>query len=307
MSYRSIKRLLGETGLEVKCRLLFGTGLLLLITGSFYFYSKLNLGIVHEQQRERAHLLIRNNVLGLHWKKTVDRESADLISDVLADFKPGGEEGSDDARIDQWKFIPVDYDNQDLYDASKRPSEQAEIDAFKQIVDQGAPYVIRRNPAEDAYEYYEAVREGNTCSKCHFVGGTTPFPRDKLLGMAKITFPLHASCGTSSSSRCCTSRTSATRSPAAPRPAGRHPHRRRVRGAQPRLQPHAAPPGHDAGRAARSEHRPRRQGRRAGQVNLRLYEMNKLKDEFLATMSHELRTPLNSILGFSDVLARPRT
>jgi signal transduction histidine kinase len=40
------------------------------------------------------------------------------------------------------------------------------------------------------------------------------------------------------------------------------------------------------------------------QVNLRLYEMNKLKDDFLATMSHELRTPLNSILGFSDLLAR---
>lgn len=38
-------------------------------------------------------------------------------------------------------------------------------------------------------------------------------------------------------------------------------------------------------------------------VNLQLYEMNKLKDEFLATMSHELRTPLNSILGFSDILA----
>ncbi len=39
------------------------------------------------------------------------------------------------------------------------------------------------------------------------------------------------------------------------------------------------------------------------QVNMRLYEMNMLKSDFLATMSHELRTPLNSILGFSDVLA----
>lgn len=38
------------------------------------------------------------------------------------------------------------------------------------------------------------------------------------------------------------------------------------------------------------------------QANLRLYELNNLKNEFLATMSHELRTPLNSILGFSDVL-----
>ncbi len=38
------------------------------------------------------------------------------------------------------------------------------------------------------------------------------------------------------------------------------------------------------------------------QANLRLFEMNRLKSDFLATMSHELRTPLNSILGFSDVL-----
>ncbi|MEM6655495.1 MAG: HAMP domain-containing sensor histidine kinase, partial [Planctomycetota bacterium] len=38
------------------------------------------------------------------------------------------------------------------------------------------------------------------------------------------------------------------------------------------------------------------------QANMRLFEMNRVKSDFLATMSHELRTPLNSILGFSDVL-----
>lgn len=38
------------------------------------------------------------------------------------------------------------------------------------------------------------------------------------------------------------------------------------------------------------------------QVNLQLFEANRLKSEFLANMSHELRTPLNSILGFSEVL-----
>ncbi|MBN1854195.1 MAG: HAMP domain-containing protein [Pirellulales bacterium] len=38
------------------------------------------------------------------------------------------------------------------------------------------------------------------------------------------------------------------------------------------------------------------------QANLRLFEMNKLKSDFLSTVSHELRTPLNSILGFSEVL-----
>ena len=39
------------------------------------------------------------------------------------------------------------------------------------------------------------------------------------------------------------------------------------------------------------------------QANMRLYEMNRLKSDFLATMSHELRTPLNSIIGFSEVLS----
>jgi signal transduction histidine kinase len=38
------------------------------------------------------------------------------------------------------------------------------------------------------------------------------------------------------------------------------------------------------------------------QLNMQLFEMNRLKSDFLATMSHELRTPLNSIIGFSDVL-----
>lgn len=37
-------------------------------------------------------------------------------------------------------------------------------------------------------------------------------------------------------------------------------------------------------------------------ATLQLYEMNRIKSDFLSAMSHELRTPLNSILGFSEVL-----
>lgn len=38
------------------------------------------------------------------------------------------------------------------------------------------------------------------------------------------------------------------------------------------------------------------------QLNMQLYEMNRVKSGFLTNMSHELRTPLNSIIGFADVL-----
>ena len=38
------------------------------------------------------------------------------------------------------------------------------------------------------------------------------------------------------------------------------------------------------------------------EANQQLRELDRLKNEFLATMSHELRTPLNSVIGFSSIL-----
>jgi signal transduction histidine kinase len=330
MSYRTIKRLLGETGLEFKFRMLFATGLLLLLTGSFYCYSQLTLKVVRAQQRERAQLLIGQNVISVHWKESVDPEHADLITDFNKELKP------EDVRDVNWRFIPVDYENEELYDASNRPSEQSEIDAFKQIIQQGALYVLRRDEATNTYEYYEPIRAGETCLRCHDRAsnppGPTPYAKAGLLGVAKINFSLEATdeqIGYNMGILWALAIVTAVLAMAGSAVIVRYvivkpvQHLNQVseaiahgdldQRADIRTGDEFEELSHAFNRMLRHLVTIQDELRQVNsnldakvdelaQVNLNLHEMNKLKSEFLATMSHELRTPLNSILGFSEVL-----
>ena len=58
MSYRAFKRLLGETSLERKCRFLFGAFILLLITGSFWFYARQTEDVAYDQIVTTCRLLM---------------------------------------------------------------------------------------------------------------------------------------------------------------------------------------------------------------------------------------------------------
>ena len=57
VSYRSFKHLLGETSLERKCRFIFGGGILVLVSISFYWYGQKTESLVIGQTNQTARML----------------------------------------------------------------------------------------------------------------------------------------------------------------------------------------------------------------------------------------------------------
>lgn len=328
MSYRTVKRFLGETSLEVKCRLLLGTGLMLLIMGSFYVYAKLNMGIIQEQQRERAQLLVAHDIVSAHWKRTTDPEATEAIDRLARDSKPG------EFREDNWDFIPAE---PELYDASQRPSNQQEYDLLREIVYQGKPNVVLRDD-EGNYVYYEPVHAEDSCLNCHERGKTLPYYVDasdgrRLFGVMRLKLPPHLVEHDIQQNTAILITTAIVTSFLAMLGAWAIVRYVIVKPVQHLNEVSEAIAHGDLDQRAdirtgddfeELSHAFNRMLRHLvtiqdelrqvnanldskvdelAQANLSLHEMNKLKSEFLATMSHELRTPLNSILGFSDVLA----
>ncbi len=322
MSYRTIKRLLGETSLERKCRFLFGGGLMLLIAASFYFYGKLTSRLVYEQNETTARLLITPILLEKHWKQLEEnKEVLPIIDEFAASLKP------EDLREFSWKILKAD---PATASPSERPDDDAGYDALEKLR-RGQKAVVDILYDRGEYHYYGEVRAEHSCLRCHAARNPQVSEGD-LLGMVKITFPLERtkkSLAWNNAILLATAIVTAFLAMLAAYAIVRYVivkpvlHLKDVsdeiaRGnldlrADIRTGDEFEELSHAFNRMLRHLTTVQDELRQVNgdldakvdelaQVNLRLYELNKLKDEFLATMSHELRTPLNSILGFSDVL-----
>ncbi len=86
MSYRSIKRFLGETSLERKIRILFGFCLLFLIGGSFLWVMWITEGIVKENTRSKAHELIAVQLYKVHMNANPGLVPPDTAKSFYRDF-----------------------------------------------------------------------------------------------------------------------------------------------------------------------------------------------------------------------------
>ena len=88
MPYRSFTDILGETSLERKCRFLFGLCLLVLITGSFWWYGSLTEQLVYATTRSTGRHLVDAIMVQSHWNTwETNPQFSGMIQSVGREFQ----------------------------------------------------------------------------------------------------------------------------------------------------------------------------------------------------------------------------
>lgn len=89
MSYRSIKRVLGENSLERKCRILFGLCMLVLIGGSFWGVMRFTEDFIREETRKKAREMLEMHLLKAHLAdSTMHGEGNQTDDPMMRDVTP---------------------------------------------------------------------------------------------------------------------------------------------------------------------------------------------------------------------------
>jgi len=351
MAYRSFKELLGETSLERKCRFLFGLCLLVLITGSFWWYGSSTEELVYATTRSTGRHLVDAIMLQYHWKTLEPEQQYASAIDFL----------SRTLQSEQYQSWLLDPNAPAEERSTYSRLDAAVLAYFKDrplaaVVPGGPPrssaeYREFRTADNAEYHYYQPIRWRSSCASCHkyrgLIGDNAAAPagaaptggeprtllaENDLMAVVKVVMPDSATRKAINWNRAILAATAIMTvflAMLAAYAIVRYiivkplEHLRDVadevrRGnVQARAEIHTADEFEELGvafnRMLRGLVDSQEELRKANgnldekvdelaQANLHLYEMNRLKGDFLATMSHELRTPLNSIIGFSDVL-----
>jgi two-component system, NarL family, sensor histidine kinase BarA len=333
MSYRTVKRLLGETSLERKCRYLFGGGLLLLIVGSFYVYAQLTTDLVLEAVHKQAQRLASSIILEKHIQELETKDMVPIWKRIIKDLRPS------EGEYNSYRFFKPLKRDVASPEGQYRTPDPEDYDAVAALLNgaNGSPEYHRTVEKEHGeYQFFKGVIAQKVCVECHrkFVPADASVKEGELMWVVKVNLPLESTrkdLAKNNAILLATAIGTAFLAMVAAYAIVRYVivkpvlHLKDVsdqvaRGnlelrADIRTGDEFEELSHTFNRMLRHLVTVQDELRavntdldgkvdQLAQVNLRLYEMNKLKDDFLATMSHELRTPLNSILGFSDILAR---
>ncbi len=333
--------MLGETNFEVKCLVLFGFGLTVLAVGTFFLHWMQTSDLVDKQNRVTARLLVAPIILEKHWKwaetqpefvRIIERLAGELQPEDLRDYK------WELFKADPTTSAPSDRPSDDVGYAALEQLRQGEPDVVlevtKEVVENGETKKV------EEYQFYGGVPASKSCLKCHYHktrqttdGQSQDVAVGDLIGVVKITLPLDQALQSLHRANAFVITAEFVKVVLAilaiylvvryviTKPVM---HLKKVSDAiahgnldmraDIRTGDEFEELSHAFNRMLRHLVTVQEELRdvntnldgkvdELAHVNLRLYELNNIKNEFLATMSHELRTPLNSILGFSEVLS----
>ncbi len=358
MSYRSFKHLLGETSLERKCRFIFGGGILVLVTISFYWYGLKTESLVIAQTNQTARMLAHMKVSSTHNRDFVGKsETAAFLSRISDDLMSIDDLPKYQADVIRPDMMPADpYERSVLARFLKSASaegtfQKAGTPTKPNAFGDGTPTWYKWiPPGKTQYKFAQAVLFKPGCLVgCHSGGNDriddphqwrqvegNKLVRAKagdLAGMVVVTQSLKQTKKAIDHNRAIliaaalvTAILAMVASYAIVRYVIVKPvkHLRDVSNAiaagklnirsQIETGDEFEELSHAFNRMLHNLVSMQQELREVNgdldrkvdelaQANMALFEMNRLKSDFLATMSHELRTPLNSIIGFSEVLS----
>jgi signal transduction histidine kinase len=207
MSYRDFKHLLGETHLQRKSLFYFGTMIVVLIAGSFWWFAHLTENLAYDQIKTTCRLLVY---------QIVDRQ---LVTGCRPPDAEGGDGKADEAKrrtakaIDEFrdgwdKKWGMDYRAQIVVPDATKPAFKATDDYSTQrikefLADPGKLedsqlLPVKDRPYSKVNYYYAPVRAAPSCVGCHARlrarerEGNPELPELKendLLAVVKIEFP----------------------------------------------------------------------------------------------------------------------
>jgi two-component system, NarL family, sensor histidine kinase BarA len=366
VSYRSFKHLLGETSLERKCRFMFGLGILVLVSGSFFIYGQKTENIVLLQTRQTARMLVNPTLKDLHFRALGNSDFEDILDILSEDLKTIGDLPPHKA------YVLYPYNTKESKKRPTDPNEVAAIASFLSATTTNETSAKTLNSRDSAhtfpngtntwtqkyinnkqeFQYIQAVVFKSSClMDCHATGADdthidnhlwkpgpdgkrmVPMKAGDLAGAVVINLPMEQTYKTINSNRAflisaamitailamfssymivryvIVQPVKHLRDVSDAIAAGRLNIRSQIQtGDEFEELSHAF--NRMLHNLVAMQHELRevngdldRKVDELAQANLALFEMNRLKSDFLATMSHELRTPLNSIIGFSEVLS----
>jgi len=365
VSYRSFKHLLGETSLERKCRFIFGLGILVLVSSSFFWYGQKTESLVMKQTTQTARMLVRGAIKDKHIKALGNADFEPIFQVLSDDLKPV----EDLPNYEVYVLNPYQHKGE-----KKQPLSEFEADVLAKFVkaanaEDAAPKAARErgdshNFADGTpmwaeqitankkeFQYIQAVRfkTHNCLMDCHGNEGDhidnhhyklaadgehwVETKVGDLAGAVVVNLPMEQTYKAINSNRAILITAAMVtailamvssymivryvivkpvkhlRDVSDAIAAGRLTIRSQIQtGDEFEELSHAFNRMLHNLVAMQQELRDvnndlDRKVDELAQANMALFEMNRLKSDFLATMSHELRTPLNSIIGFSEVLS----